>query len=87
VTGRACEAGRILKPLPDPIPLKIQFPSSGSASWLLLYPYVFHVVLPLYRRLGVISAYEYLERRFDLRVRLLAAGIFLLWRMGWMANC
>lgn len=57
----------------------------GSASWLLLYPYVFHVVLPLYRRLDAISAYEYLERRFDARVRLLAAGIFILWRVGWMA--
>jgi SSS family transporter len=58
----------------------------GSASWLLLYPYVFHVVLPLYRRLGTLTAYEYLERRFDARVRLLAAGIFVLWRLGWMAT-
>ena len=37
----------------------------GNLSWFLLYPYVFFVTLPLYRRMGVISAYEYLERRFE----------------------
>lgn len=58
----------------------------GNLSWLLLYPYVFFVTLPLYRRMGVISAYEYLERRFDLKVRTLTAGIFILWRLGWLAT-
>ncbi len=58
----------------------------GNFSWLLLYPYVFFVTLPLYRRMGIISAYEYLERRFDVRVRLLTAGIFMLWRLGWLAT-
>lgn len=38
------------------------------------------------RRLNVYSAYEYLERRFDARVRTLAAVIFILWRVGWMAT-
>jgi SSS family solute:Na+ symporter len=59
---------------------------AGSLSWILLCPYVFYVTLPMYRRLGVTSAYEYLERRFDIRVRILTAGIFVLWRMGWMAT-
>ncbi len=57
----------------------------GNLTWLILCPYVFYITLPLYRRLGVVSAYEYLERRFDVRVRTLAAAIFVLWRMGWMA--
>lgn len=58
----------------------------GNFSWLLLYPYVFFITLPLYRNLGVVSAYEYLEHRFDSRVRTLTAGIFMLWRLGWMAT-
>jgi SSS family transporter len=56
------------------------------ASWLFLYPWVAKVTLPLYRRLNVYSAYEYMEHRFDVRVRTLAAGIFMLWRLGWMAT-
>lgn len=58
----------------------------GSLSWLFLYPWVAYVTLPFYRRLNVFSAYEYLERRFSVQVRLLAAFIFLLWRVGWMAT-
>ncbi len=58
----------------------------ANLSWLVLLPYVFWVTLPLYRSLGVVSAYDYLERRFDVRVRTLAAGIFVLWRLGWMAT-
>jgi len=57
-----------------------------NLTWLLLYPYVFYVTLPLFRRLDVYSAYEYLERRFDVGVRALAAVIFMLWRLGWMAT-
>jgi SSS family transporter len=37
-------------------------------------------VLPIYYRLRVTTAYEYLERRFDLRMRSLAAGLFLVQR-------
>jgi len=36
------------------------------------------VFLPIYRRLGVYTAYEYLGRRFDAKTRLLGAGLFLL---------
>jgi SSS family solute:Na+ symporter len=38
------------------------------------------VFLPMYRRLGVYTAYEFLGRRFDGKTRLLGAGLFLLQR-------
>jgi len=58
----------------------------GTSSWLFLYPWVAHVTLPFYRRLNYFTAYEYLEARFDVRVRTLASGIFIVWRLGWMAT-
>ncbi len=38
------------------------------------------VFLPIYRKLGVYTAYEYLGHRFDRKTRLLGAGLFLLQR-------
>jgi Na+/proline symporter len=38
------------------------------------------VFLPIYRRLNVYTAYEYLGHRFDSKTRLLGAGLFLLQR-------
>jgi len=38
------------------------------------------VFLPLYRRLDVYTAYEFLGRRFDAKTRLLGAALFLLMR-------
>jgi Na+/proline symporter len=38
------------------------------------------VFLPLYRKLRVMTAYEYLGHRFDQKTRLLGAGLFLLQR-------
>jgi solute:Na+ symporter, SSS family len=58
----------------------------GTSSWLFLYPWVSKVTLPFYRRLGLYTAYEFLEARFDVRVRTLAAAIFIVWRLGWMAT-
>jgi len=58
----------------------------GTSSWLFLYPWVALVTLPFYRRLNLYTTYEYLEARFDVRVRTLAAGIFIVWRLGWMAT-
>jgi solute:Na+ symporter, SSS family len=55
----------------------------------LSYPFVFAVVafglLPLYMRHRVQSAYELLEERLGLSVRLLGAGLFLLLRLVWMS--
>ncbi len=59
---------------------------AGTSSWIFLYPWVSRVTLPFYRRLNLYSAYEFLEARFDVRVRTLAASIFILWRIGWMAT-
>jgi solute:Na+ symporter, SSS family len=42
-------------------------------------------IIPLVRSLPMINAYGYLQRRFDARVCRLATGIFLLWRVMWMA--
>lgn len=58
----------------------------GIVSWFALYPWVAAVVFPFYHRLSFYSVYEYLEARFDVRVRTLAAGIFVAWRLGWMAT-
>src|SRR5262252_7322938 len=58
----------------------------GTSSWIFLYPWVSKVTLPFYRRLNYFTAYEYLEKRFDVRVRALAALIFIVWRLGWMAT-
>jgi SSS family transporter len=58
----------------------------GVVSWLALYPWVARVAFPFYHRLNFYTVYEYLEARFDVRVRTLAAMIFLLWRLGWMAT-
>ncbi len=38
------------------------------------------VFLPIYRKLGVYTAYEYLGRRFDRKTRLLGASLFLVQR-------
>ena len=58
----------------------------GTLSWLAIYPWVSLVVFPFFRRLHVYSIYEYLETRFDVKVRTLAAIIFVMWRLGWMAT-
>ena len=58
----------------------------GTLSWLAIYPWVSFVVFPFFRRLHVYSIYEYLETRFDVKVRTLAAIIFVMWRLGWMAT-
>ena len=50
----------------------------GATSWLFLYPWVAYVTMPFYRRLNILSAYQYLEMRFNAGVRTLSACIFLL---------
>lgn len=44
------------------------------------------VWVPFFMRLKITSAYEYLERRFDHRARLLGGLLFLLLRLGWMSS-
>lgn len=45
-----------------------------------------HVWMPFFHDMQLTSAYAYLERRFDKRVRSLASGLFILWRLLWMAT-
>jgi Na+/proline symporter len=49
----------------------------GAPFALIIIAVVF---LPIYRRLNVYTAYEYLGKRFDGKTRLLGAGLFLLQR-------
>src|SRR6185503_18971844 len=58
----------------------------GVCSWFFLYPWAAYVTIPFYRRLNVLSAYEYLETRFDGKVRTLIAVLFLAWKVGWMGT-
>ena len=55
------------------------------AFWLVL-PVVAFVAIPIYRGLALVSLYEYLEQRFDARVRLAASLIFVAWRMAWIVG-
>lgn len=51
----------------------------------LATPIIIFALVPFYRRLNVVSAYEYLEKRFNLNVRLLASALFIFKRLLWMA--
>jgi solute:Na+ symporter, SSS family len=51
-------------------------------SYLLLMPLVVLVYLPFYRRLNVTTAYEYLEKRFNVATRLMASTLFMLYQLG-----
>ncbi|MFA5865450.1 MAG: sodium/solute symporter [Phycisphaerae bacterium] len=54
-------------------------------SVILITPIVNYVLLPFYSKLDVTTAYEYLEKRFSLNVRLVASALFILRRLFWMA--
>jgi solute:Na+ symporter, SSS family len=51
----------------------------------LSYPLVVWVFMPFYHRLQVYTPYEYLEQRFHVSVRALTSGLFIVWRITWMA--
>jgi SSS family transporter len=53
---------------------------------LVVLPIVGAVFVPLYHRLGLTSAYEYLERRFNRPVRLFASLLFSLYLFGWLGD-
>jgi len=48
-------------------------------------PVVIFVFLPFYRRLDVTTAYEYLEKRFNLAARLVSSVMFMLFQLGRLA--
>jgi SSS family transporter len=52
----------------------------GNAVYLLAAPIVMYLFLPFYSRFKFYTGYQYLERRFDVRVRTLGSFLFLLTR-------
>jgi SSS family transporter len=57
----------------------------ASWSYLFIAPVVMFLFMPFYARFKFYTAYEYLERRFDLKTRLLGSAIFLLMRASHVA--
>jgi SSS family transporter len=49
---------------------------------LLLAPFVIRFYLPFFRQLDVTSAYEYLEKRFNLAARLYGSAAFIVFQIG-----
>lgn len=49
---------------------------------LLLAPVIIGIYLPFFRRLQITTAYEYLEKRFSLPVRLYGSAAFILFQLG-----
>ncbi len=56
----------------------------GSLMLLPVIVLVIYCFVPLFRRLEVTTAYEYLEARFSLAVRVLSSAIFILFQLGRM---
>jgi SSS family solute:Na+ symporter len=56
----------------------------GPVIILLMVPLIIKYYLPFFRRLNVTSAYQYLEERFNLKVRLLASVTFMLMQLARM---
>jgi SSS family transporter len=50
----------------------------GVIAFIVATPIATIVFLPFFRQLGLYTAYEYLDRRFDRRVRWFASGCFIL---------
>ncbi|HUT13975.1 MAG TPA: sodium/solute symporter, partial [Thermoguttaceae bacterium] len=57
----------------------------GIIMIVAVQPIVRYVYLPFFRRLDVTSAYEYLEKRFNLAARMFGSASFILFQLGRMA--
>ena len=53
--------------------------------FLLVALPITRIFIPFFHEMRLTSVYAYLEHRFDRRTRLLAAALFMLWRLFWMA--
>ncbi|MBT3202130.1 MAG: sodium transporter, partial [Phycisphaerales bacterium] len=49
---------------------------------VMIAPLVVFVFLPFYRRLNITTAYEYIEKRFNLPARLLASSLFITFQLA-----
>ena len=56
----------------------------GNMTIVAIAPIIVYLYLPFFRRLEITSAYEYLEKRFNLPTRLLGSGMFMLFQLGRM---
>lgn len=56
----------------------------ANMAIVIIAPYVVFIVLPVYRRKSYMTAYEYLEDRFNLPVRIYGSLVFLLFQAGRM---
>ena len=54
----------------------------AAAAFLATTPLVIWVFIPVYSKLGCSTAYEYLELRFNLPVRLIGSAMFMLFQFG-----
>ena len=52
---------------------------------LIAVPAAIYFFLPVYRKLNLDTAYEYLERRFDKRMRILGSLLFIVYQIGRMS--
>ena len=52
----------------------------------LVVPVIGWIFVPLYHRLGVSSAYEYLDFRFNRPIRLFGSLLFMIYTFAWMGN-
>ncbi|MFW6100433.1 MAG: sodium:solute symporter family transporter [Bacteroidota bacterium] len=52
---------------------------------ILVAPFVIYYILPFFRKIDATSAYEYLEKRFNLGTRLFASLVFIFFHIGRMA--
>ena len=58
---------------------------TGVITWFMVVPIVTRAYIPFFRRLNVTSAYEYLEERFHLSVRLCGTVIYSILQLGRLA--
>jgi SSS family solute:Na+ symporter len=56
----------------------------GNICIPIIAPLVIYLYLPFYRRLNITTAYEYLEKRFNLAARLFGSTAFILFQLGRM---
>ena len=64
-------------------PAFVAFAAEGGLIWLqyelavpLAMIFIMLIMFPIFLNLKIISVYEYLENRFDLKTRLLLSGLF-----------
>ena len=69
-------------------PAFVAFAAGGGLTWLqyelavpLAMLFIMIFLYPIFYQLKIISVYEYLERRFDVKTRLLLSGLFQLMRV------